>query len=149
MNKIKVMKWALPALSMSAMTFELLPGSVGYFAKDLVSAPETAVYNFFTVKAESVAASCLPLAGIVTFVVLALALVAVCFRQAGLYKTVSWCCLAAAALAAAPYVVVSEDVFLQPNVVVILLLTGCWLLAMSLSKNSGQAQEEQKQGRRL
>ena len=35
MNKQKILKWSLPALVMSAMTFELLPGSVIYYAKDM------------------------------------------------------------------------------------------------------------------
>ncbi len=149
MNKNKVMKWALPALAMSAMTFELLPGSVGYYAKDVVAAPENTVFNFFTVKAETVAASCLPLAGLVTFVVLALALVAVCFKKPGLYGTIGWCSLGAAVLSAMPYIIQAETVFLQPNVVVILLLCGCWLLAQSLSKKCPADAEQPKQGRRL
>lgn len=149
MNKNKVMKWALPALAMSAMTFELLPGSVGYYAKDVVTAPENTVFNFFTVKAETVAASCLPLAGIVTFALLVLALVAVCFKKTGLYKVVSWGSLAAAALTAMPYILQSEVAFVQPNVVVILLLCGCWLLAQSLTKKGTEDPQKPKQGRRL
>lgn len=149
MNKSKVMKWALPALAMSAMTFELLPGSVGYYAKDVTADAENTVFNFFTVEAETVAASCLPLAGIVTLVVLALALVAVCFRKQGLYTAIGWCSLAAAVLSAMPYVVQAETVFLQPNVVVILLLCGCWLLAQSLAKTGTEDTKSIKQGRRL
>ena len=34
------MKWTLSGLLMSAMTFELMPGSVGYFVKDMISLPE-------------------------------------------------------------------------------------------------------------
>lgn len=149
MNKNKAMKWALPALAMSAMTFELLPGSVGYYSKDVAAAPENTVFNFFTVEAETVAASCLPLAGIVTFALLVLALVAVCFKKEGLYKAIGWSSLAAAALTAMPYIIQSGTEFLQPNVVVILLLCGCWLLAQSLTKRGAETSESPKQGRRL
>lgn len=149
MNKNKVMKWALPALAMSAMTFELLPGSVRYYSKDVVAAPENTGFNFFTVEAETVAASCLPLAGLVTFAVLVLALVAVCFKKTQLYKVVSWGSLAAAALSAMPYILQSEVAFVQPNVVVILLLCGCWLLAQSLTKKGAEDTNKPKQGRRL
>ena len=40
MNKQKIMKWALPGLLMSAVTFELMPGNVGCFVKDMISPPE-------------------------------------------------------------------------------------------------------------
>lgn len=148
MKKQKIMKWALPALLMSAMTFELMPGSVQYFAKDLVATPESVGYNFFTVEAESVAASCLPIAGVVTFVVLVLALVAACFKKDGLYKGISWGSLAAAALAAAPYFTVSENEFVQPNVMTILILMACWILTMVIDKQK-KSMTEEYEGRRL
>ena len=148
MKKQKIMKWALPALLMSAMTFELMPGSVLYFAKDLVATPESVGYNFFTVEAESVAASCLPIAGVVTFGMLVLALVAACFKKDGLYKLISWGSLAAAALAAAPYFTVSENEFVQPNAMTILILTACWILTVVIDKQKKSVKEEYK-GRRL
>lgn len=148
MKKQKIMKWALPALLMSAMTFELLPGSVKVFTKELVTSPESAGWNFFTVEAETVAASCLPVAGMVTMVTMILALVCACFKKASFYKTVAWCSLAAGALTAVPYIAASETEFIQPNVIVMLILIGCWLLAVSLDKNKDKAEEEY-QGRRL
>lgn len=148
MKKQKIMKWALPALLMSAVTFELMPGSVKCYAKDLAAVPEYVGYNFFTLESESVAAACLPLAGMVTVVTMILALVCACFKKSSFYKSVSWCSLAASALAAAPYIAASETEFIQPNVIVILILIGCWLVAMSLDKNKDKAEEEY-QGRRL
>lgn len=147
MKAQKALKWFLVALLMSAMTFELLPGSVQYYAKGATT--ETAAYNFFTVEMQSVAASCLPIAGIATFVLLILGLVAACFKKVGLYKIVRWGSLGTAALAAMPYVAVSENEFLQPNVMVILIMTGCWLLAASVDKQKNSPAEGAYQGRRL
>lgn len=149
MKKQQIMKWALPALLMSVMTFELMPGSVKVFAKDLAATPEFVGYNFFTVESETMAASCLPIAGVVTFAALVLALVAACFKKAGLYKIICWGSLAAGALAAVPYVAASETEFIQPNVMVILLLTGCWLLTLALDKAKDKLTMQQYQGRRL
>lgn len=148
MKKQKIMKWALPALLMSAMTFELMPGSVKVFTKELVTAPESAGYNFFTVEGETVVAACLPVAAMVTMVTMILALACACFKKAGFFKTVAWCSLAAGALTAVPYMAGSEMEFIQPNVIVLLILIACWLLAMALDKNKGKAEEEY-QGRRL
>lgn len=148
MKKQKMMKWALPALLLSAMTFELMPGSVRIYAKDLAVTPESAGYNFFTVEAQSVAASCLPVAGVVTFLSAILALIAACMKKKKLYKALGWCGLAAGALTAMPYIASSETEFIQPNVVVILILIVCWLLAMALDKKKDEA-EEAYQGRRL
>lgn len=71
-----------------------------------------------------------------------------CFKKASFYKTVSWCSLAAGALTAIPYMAGSETEFIQPNVIIMLILIGCWLLALSLDKNKDKV-EEQYQGRRL
>lgn len=148
MEKQKIMKWALPALLMSAMTFELMPGSVKCYTNDAASATEAAAYNFFTVVSDSVGASCLPIAGVLTFVTMVLALIAACLKKRGLYKLICWCSLGTGALAAVPYVVATEETMLQPNVIIILILTGCWLLAMALEKSKDQ-QEKIQQGRRL
>ena len=80
MNKQRIMKWALPALLMSALFFELMPGSVQYYAKDVAVIPE-GTWNFFAVPVEGTAASCLPIAGIATLVAVILAVVALCFKK--------------------------------------------------------------------
>lgn len=144
MNKQKIMKWVLPALLMSAMTFEIMPGSVGYYANGQVA---DRPFNFFTIEAESTAAYCLPVAGMVTMVALVLALVAACMKKNGLYAVVGWCCLAAGSLGAMPYVIRSENEFIQPNVIVILILVVCWLLALAMDKM--KPREEENRGRRL
>lgn len=149
MNKQKIMKWALPALLMSAMTFELMSGSVRVFTKDLVNVPESTGYNFFTVEAESLAASCLPIAGVVTFVAFMLALVSACVRKCRFYKATSWCSLGAGALSAVPYLSSSEEMFVQPNVIVLLILVACWLLAGALDKKKDTVQENMPQGPHL
>ncbi len=149
MNKQKIMKWALPALLMSAMTFELMAGSVRVFTKDLVNVPESTGYNFFTVEAENLAASCLPIAGVVTFAAFVLALVSACIQKRRFYRATSWCSLAAGALTAVPYVSSTEDVFVQPNVIVLLILVGCWLLAGVLDKKKNVVEENAPQGPHL
>ena len=137
MNKQKVMKWALPALLMSALTFELMPGSVNYYAKGVATLPETA-WNFFNLPTQDMAASCLILAGTVTLIAMVLALVALCFKKKDMYKLISWCSLAAGSLAAVPYIVATAEELLQPNVVVLLILVAAWLLALALSKKNEQ-----------
>jgi di/tricarboxylate transporter len=127
MNKQKIMKWALPALLMSAMTFEIMPGSVQYYTKNSAMAPE-GTWTFFAPPVEGMAGSCLTLAGVVTFVAMVLALVAACFKKANLYKTVGWCCLGGGALSAMPYIQPVADAVVQPNVAVMLILLVCWLL---------------------
>jgi uncharacterized membrane protein len=149
MNKQKIMKWALCALLMSAMTFELMPGSVGYFVKDMVSIPEGSAHNFFTPPVQGTAGSCLILCGVVTFVAMVMAIVAVCLKKNGLYRTIGMCSLGAGALAAAPYLTNTADVFVQPNVVVLLLLLACWLIAMSLDKKKDAEEGKKPQGKRL
>lgn len=149
MNKQKIMKWALPALLMSAMTFELMSGSVRVFTKDLVNVPESTGYNFFTVEAESLAASCLPIAGVVTFVAFVLALVSACVHKCRFYKATFWCSLGAGALSAVPYLSSSEEMFVQPNVIVLLILVACWLLAGALDKKKDTVQENMPQGPHL
>ena len=135
--KKKLMKWVLPALLMSALTFEIMPGSVACYGS---TAPE-GTWNFFTFPVEGTAAACLVLAAAATFVAMVLALVAVCFKKDRLHIFTGWCCLAAAALAAVPYTAGSAELFVQPNVVVLLILTVCWLLAMSTDKKSGSKEE--------
>ena len=137
MNKTKIMKWALPALLMSALTFELMPGSVNYYAKGVVTIPEAA-WNFFQLPTQGMAASCLTLAGAVTFLAMVLALVALCFKKNDLYKLISWCGLGAGSLASVPYLVGTAEELLQPNVVILLILVAAWLLALALSKKNEQ-----------
>ena len=149
MNKQKIMKWALPALLMSAMTFELMPGSVGFYTKDPVAAPEGTTYNFFTPPVQGTAGSCLILCGVVTFVAMVIAIAAACMKKKGLYRTIGWCSLGAGALAAVPYLTNTADVFVQPNVMVLLLLLACWLMAMSLDKKKDEQEGEKPKGRRL
>lgn len=148
MNKQKIMKWALPALLMSAMTFEIMPGSVQYYAKDPAKALEGA-WTFFTPPVEGMAGSCLPLAGVVTFAAMVLALVAACFKKGNLYKTVGWCCLGGGALSAMPYIQPVADAVVQPNVAVMLILLVCWLLAMHMDKKKAEMEGEEITGRRL
>jgi len=136
--KKKLMKWALPALLMSALTFEIMPGSVACYGS---TAPE-GTWNFFTFPIEGTAAACLVLAAAATFAAMVLALVAACFKKYKLHGFTGWCCLAAAALAAVPYTAGSEELFVQPNVVVLLILVVCWLLAMSADKKSASREEK-------
>lgn len=147
MKKTNWMKWALPALLMSAVTFEMLPGSVQYYAKDFVAAPEAA-WNFFSPPVQSTAASCLSVAGVVTLVALVLALVSACFQKR-LYQVTGWCALAAATLAAVPYMTATEEELLQPNVVVLLVLMASWLLALALDKKKDAQDQPESKGRRL
>lgn len=149
MNKQKVMKWGLPALLMSAMTFELMPGSVGYYTKELITTPEGKNWNFFAPPVEGTVGSCLILCGVVTFVAMVLAIVAACMKKKGLYRPVGWCSLGAGALAAAPYLVNTADAFVQPNVVVFILLLACWLMAMYLDKDKSEEENTKPLGRRL
>ena len=147
MNKQKFMKWALPALLMSGVVFEFMPGSVQYYAKDLVADPEAA-WNFFSPPVQSTAASCLGAAGVVTLAAMVLALVAACSKKHGLYKLIAWCCLGGGALAAVPYITAADGELLQPNVVVLLILVVSWLLSLALDKQGAQDQAA-TEGRRL
>lgn len=148
MNKQKFMKWALPALLMSAMTFELMPGSVGYYTKELITTPEHKGWNFFDPPVDGTVGSCLMLCAAVTFLAMVMAIAAACMHKKGLYRAIGWCSLGAGALAAAPYLTNTADVFVQPNVIVLILLLACWLMAMSMDKKK-DAQEAEKPGRRL
>ena len=105
MNKLKFIKWALPGLLLSCVLFETMPGSVGYFSKDLVTIPEGTVWNFFSPPVEGLAGSCLLLAGVVTIAAFVLAVAAACLHKDKLYNLISWCSLGAGALASAPYMV--------------------------------------------
>lgn len=131
MNKQKFMKWALPALLMSALFFEAMPGSVRSYA-----AIPTTMYHFFNLDMNHLAASCLSFAGIATAVTVILALVAAFSKKHPIFKAVSWCSLAAASLTAAPYFVHSDGLVLQPNVIITLILTACWLIALRLDKTA-------------
>lgn len=148
MKKYKILKWSLPALVMSAMTFELMPGSVNYYAKGVATLPETA-WNFFQLPTEGMAASCLTLAGAVTFLAMVLALVALCFKKKNMYKLISWCSLGAGSLASVPYLTGTAEELLQPNVVILLLLLGAWLVAMALDKKKDAKDEKRPAGRHL
>lgn len=148
MNTQKIMKWALPALLMSGLFFEIMPGSVSYHAKNVVTIPEKA-WSFFAPPTEGMAASCLIFAGVATAIAMVLALVALCFKKKDLYKLTGWCSLAAGAFAAVPYMVATEEELLQPNVVVLLILMACWLLAMALDKKKDENEKAEPKGRRL
>ena len=148
MKKQRIMKWALPALLMSGLVFELMPGSVGYYAKGVATIPEAA-WSFFSPPVEGMAASCLMLAGVATIAAMVLALVALCFKKGDLYKLTAWCSLAAGSLTAIPYIVATEEELLQPNVVVLLILVTCWLLAMALDKKKDAPEKAESKGRRL
>lgn len=140
----KLLKFALPALLMSALMFELLPGSVRFYGSSI---PEK-LLNFFNLE-NLPAASYLILAGYATAIAVILALVAAFSKKHPIFKAVSWCSLAAAALTAAPYVMTQEDGFLQPNVMVTLLLTACWLIALLLDKNKNKPENTENHGPRL
>ena len=148
MNKEKILKWALPALLLSCLTFELLPGSVSYYVNNELVLSDTP-WNFFNLPNEGMASSCLVIAGMITVVVIFLAFVAVCFRKKSLYRTISWCSLAGGAFTAGPYMTAAEGKLLQPNVMVMLLLLGCWLLAMRQDKHKDDEKNDQPKGRRL
>lgn len=145
MNKQKILKFALPALLMSALMFESMPGSVRWYGP---SAPEM-LLNFFNIQTDLLAASCLPLAGYVTVVALVLALVVAFSKKHTPFKAVSWCSLAAAALSGAPYLAAQEGTLIQPNVIVTVLLTACWLIALYLDKNKNKEETASAHGPRL
>ncbi len=145
MKNPKFWKMALPALLLSALMFETMPGSVGVFGQ--VATPET-VYNFFNLQAEHPAAACLPLAGLVTAVTAILALVGLFSKKVSAHKAVCWGSLVAAALTAVPYMVPSEGVLLQPNVIITILLSLCWLAAFLQDKKEEKT-ETAEPGRRL
>ncbi len=147
MKNLNIWKFTLPALLMSALVFELLPGSVRSVG---AGADEMAYYyNFFDVQSAHPAALCLPLAGMVTVVAIALSLVASFSVTRPVYKATAWCALAAAALSAAPYIVQAEGIYLHPNVMATLLLSICWLLAMGMDRKKPAKREPEKTGPRL
>ncbi len=146
MKNNTISKMALPALMMSALMFQLLPGSVRVLG--MVSIPEAA-YNFFSLPMDHPAALCLPLAGMITVAAFILSMVATFSKNHPVFKATAWCALCAAALSAAPYIVQAEDIFLQPNVIVIILLTGCWLIAMNKNKKKDTQQGTEATGPRL
>ena len=134
MGNQKYWKFSLPALLMSAFAFELMPGSVRYYSADLVAAPEAA-YNFFELQLENSA--------------MMMAMVAAFSKKYPIFKMVGWTSLIAAAFTAAPYMLMSDGSLLQPNVVVTILLTACWLIGMMLEKKKTDPQEEKPKGRHL
>ena len=146
MNKYKILKWALPAILLSAMTFEIMPGSVSH-SGDLTADPEM-LWNFFSLPVQGMATSCLGLAGVLTLATMVLALVVTIFKKKNLYRLVSYCSLGAAALASVPYMAAGE-IKLFPNVVIILILTCSWLLALFLDKQKDDQEEKKLKGRRL
>lgn len=144
MKSQKFWRFALAALLLSAFVFETMPGSVRHLG---IHIPE-AVYNFFTLTGEEPAAALLPLAGYATVVAAVLALVAAFSKKRPIFKAVGWCSLIAAALTAMPYVMQAENTYLQPNVLITILLTVCWLIAMMLDKKK-DAQQTTEEGPRL
>lgn len=146
MNRQKIMKWALPALLLSAMTFEIMPGSVSHSAD--LAAGEEILWNFFSLPTQGMATSCLMLAGVLTLATAVLALVATFLTKKNLYRLVGYGSLGSAALASVPYLAAAEKA-LFPNVVVILILTCSWLLAMLLDKQKEDNKKEKITGRRL
>ena len=77
-----------------------------------------------------------------------LAIAAACLKKQGIYRAIGWCSLGACALAAAPYLTNTPDVFVRPNVMVFILLLACWLMAMSLDKKTME-EEKKSTGKRL
>lgn len=149
MKNEKLWRLSLPALTASACVFETMPGSVREFAADVVTAPEVA-YNFFTIQSQHRAAMCMPLAGGLTLIALGFALAATFFKKRTAVKMVCWLALAAAALTAMPYMLVTEGVTLQPNVIITLILFTVWLIAWMLDRKSEPAEEKQeKRAKRL
>ncbi len=148
MNKTKLWKIAMPALLASALVFETMPGSVReYTAAE--SGITTVSANFFTVQSQHPAVMCLPLAGTLTMAVLILALVAAFSKKNGLLKAVYWISLAAATLTAVPYMMQSEGISLQPNVIVTTLLFAVWFIAWMLERKGRTGGEKAEEGRRL
>lgn len=148
MKNLKFVKWALPALLMSAMILTFMPGSVQYYAKDPAMIPEGS-WNFFTAPVEGMAASCLVLAGTATLTTMLLAVIALCFKKNHLYKLIGWCSLVAGSFAAVPYMVATEEELVQPNVVVLLILLCAWLMAMYLDKKKDLQEKTEYKGPRL
>ena len=149
MKNEKLWRLSLPALTASACVFETMPGSVREFAADVVTTPEAA-YNFFTLQSQHRAAMCMPLAGGLTLIALGFALAAAFFKKRTAVKMVCWLALVAAALTAMPYVLVTEGVTLQPNVIVTLILFAVWLIAWMLDRKSEPAEEKrEKKAKRL
>lgn len=140
----KILKFALPALLMSALMFEVMPGSVRFYG----AAAQEMLLNFFNLS-NLPAAGYLILAGYATVVAVILALVAAFSKKHPIFKAVSWCTLIAAALTAAPYMMPQEEGFLQPNVIVTILLTACWLIALLLDKRKNNQENAEKHGPRL
>lgn len=140
----KILKFSLPALLMSALMFEIMPGSVRFYG----SSVQEKLLNFFNLENLPTAAY-LILAGYATVIAVILALVAAFSKKHPIFKAVSWCALIAAALTAAPYMMPQEDGFLQPNVIVTVLLTACWLIALLLDKHKNNQENTEKHGPRL
>ena len=84
----------------------------------------------------------------VTIAAFVLAVAAACLHKDKLYNLISWCSLGAGALASAPYMVDTGDAIVQPNVVILVILVSCWLLALSLGKKLA-AGETEASGKRL
>lgn len=143
MKNEKLWRLSLPALTASAFVFETMPGSVREFAADVVTTPEVA-FNFFTLQSQHRAALCMPLAGGLTVIALGFALAAAFFKKRTAVKMVCWLALAAAALTAMPYMLVTEGLLLQPNVTITLILFAVWLIAWMLDRKSEPAEEKQK-----
>ena len=141
----KILKLALPALLLSALVFEWMPGSVRYYTQSA----EAVSYHFFNIQTEHPTTGYLILAGYATIVAVILALVAAFSKKRQPLKVLSWCCLAAAALTGTPYMMPREGMLLQPNVIVTLLLTACWLIALFLDKNKNKEEATTAQGPRL
>lgn len=149
MNKTKMWKLSLPALLASAFAFETMPGSVRQFAADGIAVPELA-YNFFNLESQHRAAFCMPLAGMLTLIALGFALVVAFSGKHSPLKAVSWLSLAAASLTAVPYMLPTEDLTLQPNVIVTIVLFAVWLIAWIMDRKGVTKEEEKpKGGRRL
>lgn len=144
MNKQKIMKLALPALLMSALIFQAMPGSVRYYG---ASVPEK-LLNFFNLE-NLPAAGYLVLASYATALAMVLAMVTAFSKKHQPLRLVSWCALIAGALTTAPYVIAQNGELLQPNVIITILLTGCWLLAFYMDKQKAKQDNAPDQGRRL
>lgn len=128
MKKDIFRRGALAALLMSALVFERLPGSVRFF--DTVT-QTTEAYSFFEINMNLVStAVTLPLAGLITFLAAALAVVNLFAHKAFLERGILWTSLGAAILSVVPMLIRQEGVLLLPNVVVPVILMVVWLLVL-------------------
>lgn len=141
MKKTKLWLISLPALLTSAFVFETMPSSVRQFVDGKLT---DVAYNFFNLESAHRAASLLPLAGGLTIIALGFALMAAFLKSKTktALKMVCWISLAAATLTAMPYMLPTEGIALQPNVIVTILLFAVWYIAWLLDRKIETPEEK-------